>query len=168
MDEAGFYLLPAVVKTYAPKGETPILKKAASREHLSAISGITLAGKMYMVIQEESFKGPHIVAFLKHLLKHIGPKILVVWDGASCHRAVVVKDFLKTEAGKQVWLEKLPAYAPELNPDEGIWNLLKNVELKNLCCQTLADLKKQLRKARERLRHKSRLILGCFKQVGLV
>ena len=168
VDEAGFYLLPSVVKTYAPKGETPVLKKAASREHLSVISGITLGGKMYMIIQEESFKGPQIVEFLQHLLRHIEGKILVVWDGAPCHRAIVVKDFLKTEAGKRVWLEKLPAYAPELNPDEGIWNQLKNVELKNLCCQSIAELKRELRKARDRLRQKSRIILGCFKQVGLV
>lgn len=99
MDEAGFYLLPSVVKTYAPKGKTPVLKKATSREHLSVISGITLSGKMYMIIQEESFKGSRIVRFLQHLLRHIEAKILVVWDGAPCHRARVVKDFLKTEVG---------------------------------------------------------------------
>jgi hypothetical protein len=57
-------------------------------------------------------------------------------------------------------------YAPELNPDEGIWKHLKCVELKNLCCQSLAELKVELRKAKERLRHKRDVILGCIRQPG--
>jgi transposase len=63
-------------------------------------------------------------------------------------------------------LEQLPGYAPDLNPDEGIWEHLKCVELKNLCCQSLAELKVELRKAKERLRHKRDVILGCIRQPG--
>jgi transposase len=65
-----------------------------------------------------------------------------------------------------VRLEQLPAYAPELNPDEGIWKHLKNVELKNLCCQNIAELRTELRKAKERLRHKVDVIIGCIRQPG--
>jgi len=57
-------------------------------------------------------------------------------------------------------------YAPDLNPDEGIWKHLKCVELKNLCCESLSELKVELRKAKERLRHKRDVILGCFRQPG--
>jgi transposase len=57
-------------------------------------------------------------------------------------------------------------YAPDLNPDEGVWKHLKCVELKNLCCQSLSELKVELRKAKERLRHKRDVILGCIRQPG--
>jgi hypothetical protein len=57
-----------------------------------------------------------------------------------------------------------PAYAPELNPDEGIWNLLKRVELRNLCCNDLAELRLELRLAAARLRHKRTVIQGCITQ----
>ena len=57
-------------------------------------------------------------------------------------------------------------YAPDLNPDEGVWKHLKCVELKNLCCQSLSELKVELRKAEERLRHKRDVILDCIRQPG--
>jgi transposase len=63
-------------------------------------------------------------------------------------------------------LEQLPGYAPDLNPDEGVRKHLKCVELKNLCCKSLSELKIGLRKAKERLRYKRDLILGCIRQPG--
>jgi transposase len=167
VDESGFYLLPAVLRTYAPVGKTPIIHEFLTRDHLSAISGITSGGKLYMMVQQHSYKGPDVVNFLKHLLVHISGKLLVIWDGAPIHRAQVVKDFLSAGAAKRIHLEPLPAYAPELNPDEGIWQYLKRVELKNLSCQNMAQLRDELRKAKERLRHKTHVILGCLQQVSL-
>jgi len=55
-----------------------------------------------------------------------------------------------------------------LNPDEGGWNWLKNVEMKNLCCRGLDHLKTELRRAKERLRHKTQIIKSFFREVGLV
>ena len=91
---------------------------------------------------------------------------MVLWDGAPIHRSQVIRDFLANGAAHRLHLERLPAYAPELNPDEGVWKHLKCVELKNLCCQSLAELKIELRKAKERLRHKRDVILGCIRQPG--
>jgi transposase len=65
------------------------------------------------------------------------------------------------------WLESFPAYAPELNPDEGIWNYLKNVELKNLCCSDLEELRQEILQAIKRLRQKTHIIKACFQQAGL-
>src|SRR5215210_4171524 len=165
-DQSGFYLLPTVVRTYAPMGETPILREHLSRDHLSAMSGITLEGKLYMLEQDRSFKGEDVVRFLKHLMHHIPGKLLIIWDGSPIHRSRTVKDFLASGASSRVQLEQLPGYAPDLNPDEGIWKHLKSVELKNLCCQSLAQLRIELRKAKERLRHKKQVILGCIRQPG--
>jgi transposase len=167
VDEAGFYLLPAGVWTYAPKGQTPILRVPLTRDHLSAISAITPDGRLYMMVQEDAFKGPAIVRFLRHLLRHIPGKLLIIWDGLPAHHGQAVKDFLKQGAAQRIHLERLPGYAPDLNPDEGIWRYLKYVELKNLCCLTLDQLRCELRKATARLRHKTDVILACFKYARL-
>jgi transposase len=165
-DQSGFYLLPMVVRTYAPVGKTPILREHLTRDHLSAMSGITLEGKLYMLEQEKAFKGEDVVRFLKHLMRQIEGKLLVIWDGSPIHRGQAVKGFLSSGAAARLHLEQLPGYAPDLNPDEGIWKHLKCVELKNLCCQSLAELKVELGKAKERLRHKRDVILGCIRQPG--
>jgi transposase len=167
VDQSGFYLLPAAVRTYAPIGRTPVLYEQLSREHLSVMSGITLEGKLLMMEQERAFKGPDVVRFLEHALRQIPGKLLVIWDGSPIHRSKVVKGFLKSgAASSRLQIEQLPSYAPELNPDEGIWKHLKYVELKNVCCRSLSELRRQLRKAKERLRHKKHVILGCIRQPG--
>jgi transposase len=165
VDQSGFYLLPTVVRTYASVGQRPILHEKLTREHLWAMSGITLEGKLLMLEQERA-KGEDVVRFLKYTLSQIPGKLLIVWDGSPIHRSKAVKRFLKGGAAKRIRLEQLPGYAPDLNPDEGIWKHLKYTELKNLCCQSLADLRVELRKAKERLRHKKHVILGCIRQPG--
>ena len=167
VDQSGFYLLPTVARTYAPIGQTPVLREHLSRDHLSVISGITLEGKLLMMEQEGAFKGPDVVCFLKHVLRQIPGKLLVVWDGSPIHRGKAVHEFLEGGAASRLQLEQLPSYAPELNPDEGIWKHLKYVELKNVCCRSLSELRNELRKAKERLRHKENVILGCIRQPGL-
>ena len=107
-DQSGFYLLPAVVRTYAPVGQTPLLKERLSRDHLSAMSAITLDGKLYMLEQERAFKGKDVVRFLKHLLRQIPGKLLIIWDGSPIHRGGAVKDFLASGAARRVQLERLP------------------------------------------------------------
>ncbi len=149
MDQSGFYLLPTVVRTYAPIGRTPILYEQLSRDHLSVMSAITLEGKLLMVEQERAFKGEDVVRFLKHVMRHIEGKLLVIWDGSPIHRAKVVKEFLAEGEAARLQLEQLPGYAPDLNPDEGIWKHLKYVELKNVCCRSLSELRVELRKAKE-------------------
>lgn len=166
VDEAGFYLLAAAVYTWAPQGETPLLKYPFW-EHLSAISAMTPEGKLFTSTQETAFRGRDIVRFLKHLLRHIAGKLLVIWDGLPAHRGQAVKDFLRSGGAKRIHLEQLPGYAPDLNPDEGVWNYLKNVELRNLCCHTIEELRQELRKAIARLRHKTEVIQSFIRQADL-
>jgi transposase len=164
VDESGFYLLPAAVRTYAPRGETPVLRYPYW-EHLSMISAITPEGELYTTMRERAFDGPAVVRFLKHLLHHIPGKLLVVWDRLPAHRSKVIKDFLRQGGSQRLYLAQLPSYAPELNPDEGVWNYLKRVELRNLCCHDLTELRSELRKAVARLRRKTTVIQGFIHQV---
>jgi hypothetical protein len=90
----------------------------------------------------------------------------VIWDDNPIHRARVVKDVLALGGAALIWLEQLPAYAPELSPEEGIWNYWERFELRNLCCDDLAELRRELRLAAARLRHKRAVIAGCITQCG--
>jgi DDE superfamily endonuclease len=145
IDEAGFYLLPALVRTWAPVGEPPILRAPCSYDHLSAISAITPSGQLLLHVQDAAYHGDAVVRFLKHVMRHIGGKLLILWDGASIHRSQAIKDFLSAGAAKRIHRERLPGYAPDLNPDEGIWSYLKYRELKNVVCANQIELRYELR-----------------------
>lgn len=166
VDQSGFSLLPSVVRTYAPRGQTPILRVPLRREHLSSISGITMDGKLFIQVQERAYRSPDVVRFLKHLLRHLPGKVLVIWDGSPIHRGQPIKAFLADGGAKRLHLEQLPGYAPDLNPDEGVWRHLKWVELRNVCCSDLRHLRRELRLAIARLRHKRHLIQSCIRQAG--
>lgn len=167
VDEAGFYPLAGVVRTYAPVGVTPILRELCTRDHLSVISAISAEGRLYLRVSDESINSDGVVGFLKHLLRHVPGRLLIIWDGGPIHRSLVVKEFLAAGAAKRIHLERLPGYAPDLNPDEGIWAHLKGVELRNLCARDLDHLRAEFRKATMRLRMKPHVIKGCFAGAGL-
>jgi transposase len=158
--------LPLAVRTWAPRRRTPILRVKLTHDHLAAISGITLDGRLVMQVQETAFDAQGGVRFLRVLLRKLPGKLLVIWDGSPIHKGHPITDFLKRGAAKRLHLERLPGYAPDLNPDEGIWNYLKRVELKNRCCRDLAELRVELRRAKERLRHKRDVIRSCSAQCG--
>jgi transposase len=166
-DESGFYLLPGVVRTYAPEARTPILREKQTRDHLSVMGGMTPAGKVYTLVRQESFTGLHSVEFLLHLLRVTGQRLLVIWDGSPIHRRAAVQEFV-AEARNKVCLEALPGYAPDLNPwDEGGWHHLKNVEMRNIVCRDVEELHQEFHLAIGRLRQKPRLVQSFFTQAGL-
>ncbi len=137
-----------------------------TKDHLSAISGVTLDGRLFLQVREGSYDSATVVGFLRVLQRKVRGPILLIWDGSPIHRGQAVKDFLRAGAAKRLHLEQLPGYAPDLNPDEGIWNYLKRVELANDCCRDLAELRAQVIRARERLRHKREIIQACSRQCG--
>ena len=155
------------MRTYAPRGVTPVIKAPCSYDHLSVISAISPTGRLCLSVQEQPFTAEGIVEFLRKLHRQIKGKVLVIWDGAAIHPAQKIKDYLAKGAAKWLHLEKLPAYAPDLNPDEGIWNYLKRVELANTCSLNLSELYLRLQDATRRLRRKTKVIQGCIAQAGL-
>jgi transposase len=166
-DESGFYLLPGLVKTYAPKGHTPVIREVQTRDHLSVMGGLTAEGKVYTLARQESLNGMHSIEFLVHLLRVAGKKLLVIWDGSPIHRRAEVKEFVAGTRGK-VRVESLPGYAPDLNPwDEGGWHHLKHVELQNVVCLDLEQLHEEFHAAISRWRRKPHLVRSCFAQAGL-
>jgi transposase len=159
--------LPSVVRTYAPIGHTPILREWCTRDHLSAISAISPEGKLYFHSQDCSIDSDDVVAFLEHLLREVPGQMVLIWDGAPIHRSHLITEFLANGAAQRLHVERLPAYAPELNPGEGLWAHLKGVELRNVCCFTIRHLHHELRDAVKRVRRKPRIIQGCFRGAKL-
>jgi transposase len=162
VDEAAFYLLPGVVRTYAPCGETPLLKVLLTRKHLSVMSGVTTAGQLATLTRRRSMTGKDSALFLQHLSQYLCQKLLVIWDGLNIHRAEEVKTLLSCGWARLIHVEQFPAYAPDLNPDEGVWQQLKHVELRNLCCTDLDHLEAELVLAIRRMRRRPELIQSFF------
>lgn len=154
--------MPSVVRTYAPVGHTPILKEGWTREPLSAISAISPEGKRYSHCQEGALNSADVVAFLEHLRREVPGRLIVIWDGAPIHRSRVITAFLANGARQRRHVERLPAYAPDLNPGEGLWAQLKGVELRHVCGFSLTHLRQELRDAVKRVRRTPRIIKGCF------
>jgi transposase len=166
IDQSGFYLLPHHVRTWARCRQTPVLRVPLTRDHRSAIGAITGDGRLYMQTQAEAYHSADVVRFLRLLLRKIPGKLLIIWDGAPIHHGQPIKDFLARGAAKRLHLERLPGYAPDLNPVEGIWNYLKCRELGNVCCRDFPELDTALRRAKERLRHKRHVLHGCITECG--
>lgn len=167
VDEAGFYLLPAVAATYAPVGQTPVLPEMLTRDHLSAISAVTPDGRLRMQVYVEAITGVQVVRFLEHLERSLpGRKFTILWDGAPIHRGRVVQQFLAAAPPGQFQVEALPGYAPDLNPDEGVWDHLKEDDLANVSCLDLRELRAEVRVATQRLQRHPELVRGFFRQAG--
>ena len=93
--------------------------------------------------------------------------MVIIWDGAPIHRSHRLKAFLAHEAAHRLHVERLPAYAPDLNPGEGLWQQLTGVELRHVCCLDIPHLRGELRDTVKRVRRKPRILKGCFQGAGL-
>ena len=166
-DESGFYLLPGAVKTYAPSGVTPVLHEWQTRDHLSVAGAITEGShRVYTMVRRKSLNGLNMIEFLEHLLRVAGSRLLVILDGSPIHRRQAVQDFVGDLHGR-IRLERLPGYAPDLNPVEWLWQHLKHVELRNLVARDLEELHLEYHLAIGRIRNKHHLIQSFFQDALL-
>jgi transposase len=167
IDESGLSPLPSVVHTYAPVGHTPILRAWWTRDHRSAISAISPEGKLSCHSQDHALNADDVVAVLEHLRREVPGRMVIIWDGSPLHRSRTIQQFLSHGASQRLHLERLPAYAPELHPDEGVWQPRKGVELRTLCCFSSPHLRREWRDAVKRVRRKPRLIQSFFRGARL-
>lgn len=165
VDESGLTQKPAAKNTWAPEGETPVLELNFNWKKLSVIGGITIKS-LYFQLHESSVKAPEVVAFLKHLQQHIPGKLLVIWDGLPAHRSQIVAEYLASTKGR-VWVERLPGYAPELNPIEYLWGYAKGNDLANFAPKELWELSRAARKAFARVRTVKRCLRAFWTQSEL-
>jgi len=150
LDESGFMLTPTVRRTWAPQGKTPLLSCWDRRDRLSVISGITVSPKRarlnfhFTILPDNTnAKAEHTVDFLRQLKAQLRGPFTVIWDGSRIHsRARLVKAYLAEHP--EIVAETLPGYAPELNPDEGVWGWTKYGRLANLAATNTAELRSRI------------------------
>lgn len=129
------------------------------------IAGITW-WQFYFRLYRGSVRAPQVVDFLRHLLRQIRGKLLVVWDGLAAHRSQLVRTFVEGK-GPRLCLARLPAYAPELNPTEYIWGHLKRHALANFCPGDLHQLSREARRALRRSQRRTTLVRAFWQQAEL-
>jgi transposase len=145
VDESGFSQRPARKRTWAPRGHTPILEFNFNWKRISAIAGVSFC-ELWFALHEGTIRAPQVIEFIQQLQARIGQKLLLIWDGLSAHGSRAVRAFLES-LGEAVRVERLPAYAPELNPVEFLWGHLKNHDLANVTPDSLWKLSKAARNA---------------------
>jgi transposase len=169
VDESGFLLIPSVRKTWSPVGQTPVVRHRDSHDRISAISGIAISPKrfhctLYCQLDEDNIQGEEVAAFLRHLLHQVHGHLIVLLDNGKPHRGEPVQELLARTS--RLHLEPFPPYAPELNPDEGVWNHLKST-LANGRPDTQEELMDVLSDEICRLAASQRLLRGCIQQSKL-
>jgi transposase len=165
IDESGLSERPTRVRTWAPRGQTPVLQYHFNWHQLSVIAGISFT-RFYFRLFPGAIQSPQIVEFLHALGRQIRRPLLVIWDGLPAHRSALVREYLESLNGA-VQIEQLPGYAPELNPTEYIWGHLKQHELANLCAATFAELKTRARNRLRSMQRRPTLITAFWQQAEL-
>jgi transposase len=168
-DESGFLLTPTVAKTWAPVGKTPIVQHLDRRDRVSAISAITVSPRrrrfnLYFQLHLKNIRQQEACTFLRHLLRHLRGHVYLLWDGGPPHTGRLVRNLARRVP--RLHLVRFPGYAPELNPDEGIWKLAKGM-LTNGCPVDKTELLATVTKALQTIRHNTKNLRACIRHSGL-
>ena len=123
-DEAGVRSDDHIGTTWAPIGKTPIVKTTGARFGVNIISAISPRGEMEFMITKGKFNSDVFIEFLKKLIRYKRNRVFLVIDGHPTHKSKKVNNFV-SENNDRLRLYILPPYSPELNPDELVWNTLK-------------------------------------------
>lgn len=148
------------MKTWAPKGETPVLQYSFNWQQLSLMAGVSF-WRLYFRFFHGAIKGPQIVEFLKALKDTIGGKLLI-GDGLPAHRSRLVRNYVDSLEG-----QRLPAYAPEINPAEYAFGYAKQRELANLCVDTIEEVRAYATRRLKSMQRRPKLIRAFWQQAEL-
>ncbi len=162
-------LTPTVRRTWAPRAQTPILYHRYSHEKISAISAVSVSPLrerlgLYCHLHFNNISHVEVAAFLQLLLRHLRGNIILIWDGGPIHKGPALTHLLSRNPRLQV--ERFPAYAPELNPDEQVWNHLK-ARLANGSPLSTEELMSDISAALRRARRSPALLRGFIRESDL-
>ena len=160
-DEAGVRSDYHSGTTWAPKGQTPIVRTTGSRHSLNLVSAISSKGSMRFMTVNGTMTADLFIEFLKRLLKNQNSPVFLIVDGHPVHRSAKVKAFVEATDGR-LKLFQLPAYSPELNPDEQVWNQLKNHRIGKMFIKSLDDMVEKVGSAMRSIQRSPSLIMSFF------
>jgi transposase len=159
-----------VAKTWAPRGQTPIHRhRQGRRDKISVISGISLSPKrhhlgLYYLLFFDNIAQEEVCVFLRELLRHMRGPVIVLLDNSTTHQGEPLQNLLRQHP--RLSIEHFPSYAPELNPDEGVWSLAKR-NLANSCPKDVDELMEDLLRSIEAIRSSPEKLRGCILQSEL-
>jgi len=133
---------------------------------LSAISAVTPNPHAYLGLVRGTIRSRELIAFVRWLLRRIPGMVFLFWDGLNTHRSKPTRAALR-EYRRRLRVYRLPAYAPELNPDEGLWGWMKHHALAGQCPPDLEQLIHSIRLALRRLRRRPEVIRSFFHRCPL-
>jgi transposase len=125
LDEAGIRSDSVLGRTWAPKGQTPAVETSGRRQSVNAISAVNARGEFWFKVYTQRLNKERFLHFLKAFMRGRQIPVLLVIDGHPAHRARIIAEYVQSLKGR-LEIHFLPGYAPELNPDEFVWNHLKN------------------------------------------
>lgn len=164
-DEFGFSFQESLAPTWARRGKRPIFRRVTKeRRALSTAVALTLSGKIYKRHFEGSVNSQKLIEALDHLHRYVPGKIILIWDRARIHRSKITKAYLQNHL--EILVEELPAYAPELNPEEYCHGNVKQ-GLKNARPTDKQEICSMLDRGFARLRQRPDLLLSFFHAAGL-
>jgi hypothetical protein len=171
-DEAGISLIPPVRRTWSPRGQTPLLRHrmAWKRASMAAALGYHPNGtkaRLCFHLQADSYDTDSLIGVLEQLAGfYQGQRVVLIWDGLSSHWSHKMRAHL---AAQRDWLtvERLPAYAPELNPVEYLWANLKGAELANFGGDTVDEVAAHAHHGIQRVCDSDSLVVGFLAHTGL-
>jgi hypothetical protein len=175
-DESGISLIPPVRRSWSPRGHTPILRHrvAWKRASMAAALGYRLdatgalaSARLCFHLQADSYDTDRLIGVLKQLAGfYRGQRVVLLWDGLSAHWSYKMRAHLHEQ---RHWLkvERLPAYAPELNPVEYLWANLKGTELANFTGDTVGEVADQAEHGIQRVCDSNSLVVGFLAHTGL-
>ena len=164
LDESGFALTPSVRRTWAPRGQTPLVRAWARRDKLSVISALTVSPRrqrvnLYFDVHPKNLQHAEVCAFLRQLLRQLPGPVIVLWDNGRIHKGEPLRALCR--AFPRLRLEAFPTYAPELNPDEGVWTATKRT-LANGRPDEVVELATHLLDALDALRRSPANLRACI------
>ncbi len=161
-DEAGVRSDYHSGTTWAPKGQTPVVRTTGARHSLNLVSAISAKGSMRFMTIKGKLTADRFIEFLERLLKNQKTPIFLIVDGHPVHRSERVKTFVESSEGK-LKLFYLPSYSPELNPDEQVWNQIKNHRIGKMFIKSLDDMVKKVSSALRSIQRSPALIRSFFR-----
>lgn len=172
VDESGFSQRPVIRRTWAPKGETPILIHAFNWKRMSAAAALAYRwdgrrSRLFFQLKPDSYNTESLIGFLQALKRELRARpCLLIWDGLPAHKSRLMQAHL---AGERRWLhvEALPGYAPDLNPVETLWSNVKGRELANLCAADLGAAARAARRGLARVARHPTLAMSFLAHAGL-
>lgn len=165
-------MAPILRRTWAPCGITPILAIRQNRhEKVSALGALVVSPRrhhlnLFLALHPRAnIRGPQVVDFLRQLRRHNPGSLLLLWDRGKPHRHRQVHEYLQHHP--QLHVEWLPPYAPELNPQEQVWNYLKFGCLANFAPDNVEHITREVRRHSRRATRRPQLLKNLFRNSQL-